>query len=160
MKKISVLVTVVALAVLVSGALLAQSNPAVGTWKLNTAKSKFNPGPAPQSQTRIDEAQDNGVKASVEGTAADGSHFAYGYTADYDGKDNPISGTGAPSGADTIAIKRINPNTTEATLKKGGQVVLTTRAVVSKDGKVRTITTKGTDAHGQPTNNVVIFEKQ
>ena len=32
--------------------LLAQSNPFVGTWKLNVASSKYNPGPPPQSQTR------------------------------------------------------------------------------------------------------------
>ena len=29
----------------------AQSETATGTWKLNVQKSKFNPGPAPQSQT-------------------------------------------------------------------------------------------------------------
>ncbi len=30
---------------------LAQSNPLIGTWKLNLAKSKFIPGPPPRSQT-------------------------------------------------------------------------------------------------------------
>lgn len=158
-KRILVFVTIVVLAVLVSGVLLAQSNPFVGTWKLNTAKSKYSPGPAPQSATRTYEAQGDGVKVSTDGTAADGSRTAYSYTANYDGKDNPISGAG-PSGADTIALKRINPNTIEATLKKAGKVVLTARNVVSKDGKVLSITAKGTTANGQPTSITTVFEKQ
>ena len=160
MKRILVFASFISLAVLASGLLLAQSNPFIGTWKLNTAKSKYNPGPPPQSVTRTYEAQGDGVKVNTEGTAADGSHIAYSYTANYDSKDNPISGTGVPSGADTIALKRINPNTTEATLKKAGKVVLTARNVVSKDGKITTITAKGTNANGQPTSNVTVWDKQ
>ena len=159
MKQILVFVTVVVLGVLVSGVLLAQSNPSVGTWKLNTAKTKFSPGPALQSLTLTLEAQGNGVKASSEGTAADGSRTAWSYAANYDGKDNPISGTG-PSGADTIALKRINPNRTESTFKKAGKVVRTSRLVVSKDGKAMTITAKGTNADGQPVSDVLVFDKQ
>src|ERR1700694_1594634 len=121
MKRVFVFVSVVALSLVASGLLLAQSNPSIGTWKLNTAKSKFSPGSAPQSLTLTLEAQGNGVKASAEGTAAEGSRTAWSYTANYDGKDNPISGTG-PSGADTIALKRINPNPTALTFKKAGKV--------------------------------------
>jgi hypothetical protein len=34
------------------GQVAAQSsNPRLGTWKLNVAKSKYDPGPAPQSNT-------------------------------------------------------------------------------------------------------------
>ena len=29
----------------------AQADPAIGTWKLNLAKSKYVPGPAPKSNT-------------------------------------------------------------------------------------------------------------
>ena len=151
---------IMVLTALVSGVLLAQSNPFIGTWKLNTAKSKYNPGPAPQSITRTVEAQGSGVKYSSEGTAGDGSHVSYSYTANYDGKDNPISGTGAPNGADTIAIKRVNANTQSTTLKKAGKVVQTSQAVVSKDGKVTTITSKGTNVKGEPTNNVAVWDKQ
>ncbi|MGO9607639.1 MAG: hypothetical protein ACLQAT_30275 [Candidatus Binataceae bacterium] len=159
MKRVLAFVTVVVLAVFASGVLLAQSNPLIGTWKLNTAKSKYSPGPAPQSATQTFEAQGEGVKVSSEGTAADGSSTAWGYTADYDGKDNPISGT-APNGADTIALKRINSNTTRATFKKAGAVVLTGRDVVSKDGKVRTIFARGKNANGQAVSNVIVFDKQ
>jgi hypothetical protein len=36
----------------------------------------------------------------------------------------------------------------------------TTKAVVSSNGKVRTITYTGMNAKGQKVNNVVIFDKQ
>ena len=49
MNRILLVVTDVVLAVLVSGVLLAQSTPFVGTWKQNIAKSKYSPGPVPQS---------------------------------------------------------------------------------------------------------------
>jgi len=151
---------VVLVAVLASGVLLAQSNPSIGTWKLNTEKSKYNPGPAPQNASQTYEAQGDGVKVSNEGTAGDGSHYAWSYTANYDGKDNALSGTGTPGGADTIALKRINANTTKATFKKAGKVVFTGRDGVSKDGKVRTITAKGTDANGKAVSRVLVYEKQ
>ena len=159
MKRILVFFAAVVLAALVTGVLLAQSDPFVGTWKLNTAKSKYSLSPAPQNMTQTVEAQGNGVKVSSEGTAADGSHTAYSYTANYDGKDSPISGTG-PAGADAIALKSINPNTTTLTLKKAGKVIRTGRSVISKDGKVRTITAKGTNANGQPGSDVIVYDKQ
>jgi hypothetical protein len=160
MKRILVFVTVVVLAVLTSSVLMAQDNPLVGTWKLNIAESKYSPGPAPQSQTRTVEAQGDGIKVRIEGTAADGSRVAYGYTANFDGKDNPMSGIGAPNGADTVALKRINPTTIEVTNKKAGKVLVTLRVIVSKNGKVTTITGTGTNGNGQAVNNSMVYEKQ
>jgi len=155
------MVAVAAVMVLsVSSVLPAQGNPFVGTWRLNTAKTKFSFGPAPRDGTLTIEAQGDGVKVSSEGTAADGARFAWSYTANYDGKDNPISGTGAPLGADIIALKRIHRNQTEATWKKAGKVVLTYRWVVSRDGKVTTITAKGTGPNGQPVSMVMVGDKQ
>src|SRR3974390_3170067 len=63
--------------------LLAQSNPFVGTWKLNLEKSKFNPGPAPQSQTRT---WDAAGMVMVNGVGATGKAFSYGYSVKGDGK--------------------------------------------------------------------------
>jgi len=67
----------------------------------------------------------------LDGINADGVSFAYGYTANFDGKDNALTGSGQP--ADTIALKRINTNTYEGTLKKAGKVVSTTKVTVSDD---------------------------
>jgi hypothetical protein len=107
MKRLLTLDTVVVLALVSSGLLLAQSNPFVGIWKLNVAKSKYVTAPAPKSETRTVEAQGKGGKYSYEGVAGDGSRIAYSYMTNYDGKDSPISGVGQPNAGDTIAIKRV-----------------------------------------------------
>jgi hypothetical protein len=80
LKRLSLFGTVVALSLVISGVVLAQSNPSVGTWKLNLAKSHYSPGPPPKSQTVVNEANGNGIKSTTTGTAADGSAVSYSYT--------------------------------------------------------------------------------
>jgi hypothetical protein len=63
-------------------------------------------------------------------------------------------------GADTVSVKRIDSNTVESTIKGGGQVVMTVRSTVSKDGKTRTSVFKGKDTLGLDVNNVVVYDKQ
>jgi hypothetical protein len=138
--------------------LSAQADPVLGTWRLNVAKSKYAPGPPPVSETRVYETFGaGGVKATFNREEAGGKKVTITYSAMYDGKDYPYAGS---PDADTIALKRVDRNTTEATLKKNGKVTLTTKAVVAPDGKTRTLTSTGTNAQGQKVNNVVVFEKQ
>jgi hypothetical protein len=160
MKRLLTFATVVVLTVVASGLLLAQSNSEVGTWKLNVAKSKYVGTPAPKSDTSSITPQGDGIKNSVEGVAGDGSRIAYSFTTNYDGKDSPVSGVGAPGGEDTIAYKRVSANTVTTTAKKAGKVIRTSRRVVSKDGKVETITSKGTDDQGKPISTTTVWEKQ
>jgi hypothetical protein len=70
------LLTVVAitLAVALGGTAFAQ---AVGTWKLNLAKSKFQPGQAPKSTTLVYEAAGAGIKITVDTVPADGAAIHY-----------------------------------------------------------------------------------
>ena len=157
MKRLPAFAAIAVLACAAATTLLAQ-NPLVGTWKLNVAKSKYNSGAAPKSLTRTVEAQGDKMKYTFDGAAADGSPITYTFTVSYDGKDYPITGSGAPAGADTIAIKQLNPSSYASTLKKAGQPVLTTTAKVSKDGKTTTLTQSSATAAG-PTNTL-IFEKQ
>ena len=129
----------------------------MGTWKLNVAKSKYSPGPAPQSVTMKVEAAGQGEKSTTEGVNAAGTATMTEYTANYDGKDYPMTGS---QNADTVSLKRIDARTMERTDKKGDKVALTSTRVVSEDGKTMTVTTKGTNAQGQAVDNVTIWEKQ
>jgi len=133
------------------------SDPRIGTWKLNVAKSKYNPGPAPQSLTVIVEPSGQGEKVTTEFINADGTRTTVQYTANFDGKDYPLTGSQI---ADTVSLKRIDARTTERTDKKGGTVAQILRRVVSQDGKTMTATTKGKNAQGQAVNSVLVFEKQ
>jgi hypothetical protein len=138
--------------------LLAQAtDPASGTWELNLSKSKFSPGPPPKGLTRSFELTGADVKYTLKGIDAEGKPMLVQYSAKYDGKDYPV--TGSPD-FDTIALKRIDAASAEATLKKGGKVVQTSKRVVSKDGKTLTLTTTGTNAKGQAINNVTVFDKR
>ena len=137
----------------------AQSkDPFVGTWRLDTVKSKYSPGPAPKSQTAMYEAAGQGYKVSVKIEPASGAAQQWSYTTALDGKDVPI--TGNNPNADMVAVKRIDANTLESVQKKGGKVTLTQRNVVSADGKTRTVSGTGVDGQGQKVNNVTVFVKQ
>src|SRR4029453_5176869 len=116
----------------------------VGTWKLNAAKST---GLQYKSGTSRIEPAGAGVKFTVDLVGADGTVNKWAFTANYDGKDNPVSGN-SPYG-DTVALERVDANTTRIISKLAAKVVTTQTIVVSADGKTRTTTPKGTDANGQ-----------
>ena len=139
------------------GAVSAQgANPRIGTWHLNVAKSRYSPGPAPKSQVLTIEAAGAGEKVTSESVPATGAKTVAVYTANYDGKPYPITGSEI---ADTVTLKRVDADTSERPDSKGGKAVQTFIRVVSKDGKTMTVTIKGTNAQGQAVNNVVVFEK-
>src|SRR5579864_1011442 len=114
--------------------LLAQSNPFVGTWKLNLASSKYNPGPPPQSQTRTWDA--SGM-VMVNGVGASGKPFSYGYSVTGDGKEYPPMGA-IPNKADMVSTKKIDANTYEATYTKAGKQIEITTFTISNGGKTMT----------------------
>ena len=132
-------------------------DPRSGTWELNLAQSQYSPGPAPQSLTVKVEPSAQGEKVTAEFVNADGTRTTNQYTAKFDGKDYPLTGSQI---ADTVSLKRIDARTTERTDKKSGTVAQTLGRVVSQDGKTMTVTTKGKNAQGQAVNNVALFEKQ
>ena len=154
------LMTALAVGILTAATIsVAQStDPFVGTWKLNLAKSTYSPGPPPKSVTSTYAVAGKGYKVTVKTEPASGPAQEWTYTSDLDGKDVPVSGNNP--NADMLAPKRINASTLELVSKKGGKVTTTARNVVAPDGKTRTVTTTGTNAQGQKVNNVAVYEKQ
>jgi hypothetical protein len=136
----------------------AQHDSLIGTWVLNVGKSTYSPGPAPKSQTTIIEAAGRGYKITVKSEPAVGSPLSWSYTTALDGRDAPI--TGANPNADTALMKRVSATTTETVFKKGGRVTTMNSAIVSADGKTRTVTTTGSDGAGGKVKNVAVYEKR
>jgi hypothetical protein len=97
------------------------------------------------------------IKATSKGVDGTGKATTGAWTVVYDGKDRPMSGN---PDADMLSLKRVDAYSSEFTQKKGDKVVMTGTRSISKDGKVMTITTKGTNAKGQPVNDVEVFEKR
>jgi hypothetical protein len=136
---------------------VAQSGDPSGTWTLNLAKSKYSPGPAPKSGTVTYSAAGAGTKVAVDLVGGDGTKLHWEYTANYDGKDYPVKGN---PDADTASLKRINATTVEIQNKKGGKNTLLNTRVFGADGQTLTVTTKGTNAQGQATDNLQVFERK
>jgi hypothetical protein len=133
------------------------ADPVVGTWELNVAQSKYTPGPAPKSETRTYVVAGQDIKASSKGVDGTGKPTAASWNVNYDGKYRPQ--TGNPN-ADTLSLKRVNAFSAEFTQKRAGKVVITGTRTISPDGKVMTITSKGTNARGQTIDDVEVYEKR
>ena len=157
MRKTSVLVVVVVL--LAAVVALAQSQePLFGTWKMDVAKSKFSPGPAPKSSMVKWEAFQGGVKLTVDTVPAKGDTQHWEASGKFDGKDNPVKGNNPD--ADMVAFSKIDARTYETVQKRAGKTTITARMVMAPDGKTRTTTQTGKDGQGQTINNVQFYERQ
>jgi hypothetical protein len=151
-----------------SGAILAMGLPVVaaiaqvptpvfGTWVLDVAKSKYDPGPPLKSQTRMYMAVPGGYRFTSDAVNAAGEKFHIEFTVAFDRKYHPM--TGSPT-SDSIMVKQVDANTVESTQKKGATVVQISQRTVSKDGKTLTVTARGTSADGKPFANVEVFDKK
>ena len=129
---------------------------ALGTWELNVSKSSFNPGPAPKSQRRTYTRTAQGLSYAATTAEVDGTSVTEGWTGTYDGRDYPF--TGIPD-IDSQAVKAIDSLKAEFTLKKGATILRSGSRVISSDGKVMTVTVKGTNAKGGAVHNVMVFDK-
>ncbi len=139
-----------------TGSALA-ADAAVGTWKLNLAKSTFSPGPAPKSQTRTYTESAQGMTVITKTTAADGKDSTFTLTFKEDGKPYPESGN---PDFDMVSVTRVDTLTAHATQMKAGATVSTAVRAVSKDGKTLTFAQKGAHANGSKFDNVMVYDRQ
>jgi hypothetical protein len=104
------------------------------------------------------EAAGQAFKTTVDLVRQDGTPSKWSFTAQYDGKDNPVTGSN-PFG-NTISVTRVDARTVKATIKQDGKVTLTQTVTVSEDGKTRTITSKGTSSDGRPIDSMTHYDRQ
>ncbi|MFI5166506.1 MAG: hypothetical protein ACHQQS_07805 [Thermoanaerobaculales bacterium] len=138
----------------------ADTNPSVGKWKLNIAKSKFEPGPVLKSEMRTYEDWGGGlVHAVFEGVDAQDKPTFREYVGRFDEKDYPYVRRGSPT-ASTIGFKSIDARTFWFVVKEDGKVSYTGTHTRSADGAVLTVTAKGVSAQGQPIGYTLVYDKQ
>ena len=131
-------------------------NPSLGTWKLNEGKSKIPAGSA-KNLTVTYEAAGDSIKGTIDGVDGQGKPTHTEWTGKFDGKDYPVTGDSA---SDTRAIKQVDDHHYNLTVKKGGKVTMTGKAVIAADGKSRTVTVSGTDAAGAKVESIGVYDKQ
>jgi hypothetical protein len=163
-RRIGLFVAIVASVTLQQPSASAQAlHPLTGTWKLNLAKSKYNPPELAQKAILATyQVKGDTVSASLEGVDYLGRAVRSEYTATFDGKEHPTRGTidGKPAPRQAISWKKIDDLTYEVHNILNGQVLTTQRIVIAADGKSRTTTISGHDAQGRTVNNVLFFERQ
>lgn len=131
------------------------SDPTMGTWKLNEAKSKIPHGMG-KSQTVVYEAAGDDVKVTIDGVDGQGKPAHNEWTGKFDGNDYPVTG----SQEDARALKKINDHTYTVTLKKDGQPAGTGRIVIDPDGKSRTVTIMRTGPDGKQITSGSVYDKR
>jgi hypothetical protein len=135
----------------------AQSDPLIGTWKLNLAKSTFSPGPPPRSGTATFQAEGQGLRVTLEAINDQGNPTKRVFMIFDDGKSYPVTGNPVD---DATSNKRVNDSTWWNIRTKAGKIVLTEILAASADGKTETITVTGIGANEQQIYDVFVYDKQ
>ena len=153
LKSSIVVACVMAVVALLPQVAFAQANPRLGVWILDVAKSTYQQGETPATETRTYLATDDGgVQMTADAVLPSGTKRPSGYRAKYDGKDAPYSGTAG----DSIAITG-DGWTSDATIKSIGKTTQTTHSAISKDGMTMTMVTKTASGRAVSTR---IYRKQ
>ena len=144
--------------ILAAGALYA-ANPMEGTWKLNESKSKLTRGTSKNTKVVYDSKRLGRGRWEItgDGVDADGKPVHSEWKGKFDGKDYEV--TGDPN-SDMRSYTKVNDQTLNMTVKKGGKVVSQGRIVVSADGKGRVVTLNGTTAKGKRFTNTAVYDKE
>ena len=132
------------------------ADPFVGTWKLNSAKTKYKAGMPPKEQTVTFSEEGSDLHVMVKGMSSDGQPISTNFTV-------PVAGgTGKiiESPYEAVSAKSVNPNERVTSFSKGGKVVYTAKAKHSADGKTITVAVKGTNPSGQTVDGINYYDKQ
>lgn len=132
------------------------SDPTIGTWKLNEAKSKVPKG-SPKNQSVVYEALGENVKVTTDGTDSQGQPAHTEWTGKFDGQDYPVSGS---SIEDARAVRKINDHTFTISLKKDGKEVGSGHIVIAPDGKSRTVTITRIGPDGKRVTSRSVYDKR
>jgi hypothetical protein len=134
-----------------------------GTWRINLSKSWYSPAElAPRSGTSQIQITDDQVRVVTDGVDYQGRKTHTEYTARFDGRDYPWTGTidGRPNPLqDTVAWRRLDSHTFETTNRLRGQMLTTTHVAIFRDGKTRVNTQVGRNGEGTTISHSIVFEK-
>lgn len=137
-------------------ALAMAADPFVGTWKMNSAKTKYKKGAPPKEQTVTISETGSDTLVKIDGIASDGSKIDAQYTVPTAGGTGKIESTAW----DGVTSKQVNSSERQMMYMKGGKTVYTTHAKVSADGKHLTVSSKGMNSLGKDVEGTTAYDKQ
>jgi hypothetical protein len=137
-----------------SGALLKSW---VGTWHLNTAKSKFSSKDfTTKSETRTYTLDGKRLTLRSTSVNAAGKTMKWGYSASTDGKWYPTSGN---PNTDRVALTFVSPREFKARTTLKGEPAARSTVTLSADGKELRLARSILTAKGGPTNDTLVYER-
>lgn len=151
---------------LLSGSLAAQKASLFnGTWKLDIAKSKYDPASQMPKAATVAKYTVTATDVSVtsDGTDSQGRKTHAEYTAKCDGTIAAWHGTidGKPNpDQDGVSVKCLDATTLHIVNSLKGKPTTTLHVVVSADGKTRTVNVRGTTAGGVKVDHTLVYDKQ
>jgi hypothetical protein len=137
--------------------LVFAADPLVGTWKLNVAKSTFSPGPPPKSNTLTVTEENGWIVSKSERISATGETTTGTNKYKIDGKEYPFEGA---YGKGMACVKKTGEREVTIAQKFASGNTVTQKAVLSADGKTRTLTSTGKNEKGQIVNSRTVYERQ
>ena len=129
-----------------------------GAWKLNVAKSTYDPGPAPYARASYTiEPAGDGMKVSYDMVHPRGGWTHLEWTGRLDGRDYRVQGIDEVL---TYAYRPVGDGAFEVVVKFDGRPTALSRVTLSADGRTMVTTTKGRGARGQEVVTTTVYEKQ
>jgi len=143
-----------------------EQDPIIGTWKLNRSKSKLvhdlpiDVGQNAEQATEVYQEVEDQIEFTLTGTRISGE---------------PISGKSrwpryggiarvqeeVPSFEGILIVETlIAPGEWYLTFIKDGKQVIAVHKVISEDGSIMNLISKGTDTQGKPFEQIVVYERQ
>jgi hypothetical protein len=130
----------------------------LGTWKLNVAKSTYDPGPAPYKRATYSiEPHEDGMKVTYDMVHPRGGITHLEWKGKLDGRDYPLQGIDEVL---TYAYRPAADGSFEVIVKFDGRVTAVSRVTLSADGRTMITTTTGRGARGQDVLTRTVYEKQ
>jgi hypothetical protein len=128
-----------------------------GTWKLNTAKSKYTGVPAPKELITTYTPAGSGWRYEAKGTSGTGDPINSSFNYVKDGEE--IRTTGFPMW-DAMVLQNANSEKATGTLKRSGRTVGSVTRTISADGKTMTIRANVMTPEGKKASYLSVYEKQ
>ena len=143
--------------------LFAAPDPFVGTWKMDTGRSKFTRGdPSFMFATLLIESAGGGLKSTASAADGDGLANDFTFNCALDGTPCKVIAATTMKGSsavDTIFLRREDEHTIIATGTKDGKLVYTDRRVVSSDDKTLTVQRAGRTPDGRMYESTIVLSR-
>jgi len=141
-----------------ASAAVAATNPVVGTWEMNLAKSTTDVKTAPKSETFTFADTAKGITLTSNVTAADGKKSTH--TSDPTPWDGVAHSVTDSTDHDSLMVKSVDVGIVRYSFTKAGAVVNSGTLAVSKDGTMLTIAGSRTSAKGGKLYYNNIFDRK